>query len=301
MIALLIITCGFFAIGFIVVLIKLISIKKDLRKMGKKLMKITHLQNNTNALLTTDTFDKDISVLVQGINVMLKNNRQGYLDVQQMEATLKRAITNISHDLRTPLTSAKGYLQMAESEELDENTRQRYLSIIRGRLDALTVLMDSLFVFSQAVEGNITLQRVNVGNILRDTLVGCFAELESKGFIVETNISDTPIYWNCDEEALKRVLQNLINNAVVHGKDYLHVKLNQSPEATTKGIIQITNNTENPIDITNIFERFYTADTSRTNKRTGLGLAIVKELIEKMGGSITAHKNENLLKMCIYF
>ena len=260
--------------------------------MGVKLTEITRI--DTNAQLTTSTFDKDISALIQGINFMLQNNRQGYLEVQRMEATLKRAITNISHDLRTPLTSAKGYLQMAESVNLDKETMLRYISIIRDRLDALTVLMDSLFAFSRAVEGNITLQRVNVGNILRDTLVGSYAELEGKGFVVEANIPDTPVYWNCDEQALKRVLQNLINNAAVHGKDYLRVQLSE-------GIIEIANNTDSKIDIDSIFERFYTDDTSRTNKRTGLGLAIVKELIEKMSGSISAIKNEDIIIMCVQF
>jgi len=297
MMDLLIITCGILAMGFVGMFIQLISIKKDLRKMGEKLREITRIQNDTNAQLTTDTFDKDISALVQNINFMLRNNRQGYLEVQRMEAILKRAITNISHDLRTPLTSAKGYLQMAENEDLDKETILRYISIIHNRLDALTDLMDSLFAFSRAVEGKITLQRVNVGNILGDTLVGSFAELERKGFVVNANIPETPVYWNCDEEALKRVLQNLINNAVVHGKEYLRVQLVDGINRT----IKIANNTDSQIDVDNIFERFYTADTSRTNKRTGLGLAIVKELIDKMGGSISAVKNENLLEMYIHF
>jgi len=100
----------------------------------------------------------------------------------------------------------------------------------------------------------------------------------------------------CDEEALKRVIQNLIANAVVHGKDYLRVQL-------SGGTIEIANKSDNlhQIDVYNIFERFYTADTARTNKRTGLGLAIAKELTQKMGGNISAEKNADLLviKVCL--
>ena len=292
MITLLITACGIFAIGLVALFIRLRSVKKDLRKMSGKLTEIISI--DTNAQLTTDTFDKDVAALTQSINRMLQNNRQGYLEAARTEAALKRAITNISHDLRTPLTSAKGYLQMAENGDLDEETMSRYLAIIRDRLDALTILMDSLFAFSRAVEGEVTPRRLNIGNVLRDTLVGSFAELEKKGFDVEANIPDAPVYCMCDEEALGRVVQNLVSNAVVHGKDYLRVRLSD-------GTIEIANKVDSThqIDVQNIFERFYTADTARTNKRTGLGLAIAKELTEKMGGYISATKGENMLVMCV--
>jgi len=260
--------------------------------MGGKLADISQI--DTNARLTTTTFNKDIVNLTESINLMLGKNRQDYIEVQRMEAILKRAITNISHDLRTPLTSAKGYLQMAENSNIDDETRTRYLAIIRGRLDALTVLLNSLFAFSRAVEGDITLQPMNIGNALRDTLVDSFSEIESKGFIVETSIPDTPVYCLCDEEAFKRVLQNLITNAIVHGKDYLSVRLSD-------GVIEIANKSDamQHIDVHSIFERFYTADASRTNKCTGLGLAIAKELITKMGGSISATKDGGIFTVCI--
>ena len=286
----LITACGILAVGFIAVLIRLLRVKKDLRQMSEKLAEIS--QTDTNAQLTTDTFDRDIAAFIKNINFMLDRNRRDYFEIHRIEAALKRAITNISHDLRTPLTSAKGYLQMTENSDLDDATKARYLSIIRERLDALTVLMDSLFAFSRAVEGDVTLKSVNVNNLLRDTLVGSFAELESKGFTVENNIPDAPFYCMCDEDALKRVVQNLIKNAAVHGKSYLRTTL-------SNGTIEIANKADNLhlIDTKNIFDRFYTADTSRTNKRTGLGLAIAKELCEKMGSSISAAKDGDMLVM----
>ena len=294
MMILLAVACGILAVGFVAVLVRLVQVKRDLKKIGGKLKEIAQIETNTQ--LRTDTFDRDISNLIQGINDMLQKNRRSQIEVNRMEAILKRAITNISHDLRTPLTSAKGYLQMSENTALDEETRLRYFAIIRERLDALTILMDSLFAFSRAVEGDVSLSRVNIGNTLRDALVGNFAELESKGFVVEADIPDTPVYCICDEDALKRVLQNLIANAVVHGKDYLHVQL-------LDGEIKISNKVDNlhHIDVNNIFERFYTADTSRTNKSTGLGLAIAKELVEKMNGRIFAEKIEDLLVVSVCF
>jgi len=284
---------GLLAIGLTIVLFKYILLKKDIRQIGCKLEEITSADTNSN--LCTSTFDVDITVLTQHINKMLKKSRKDYQDTKRMEADLKRAVTNISHDLRTPLTSAIGYIQMIETSELDAETVSRYHAIIHDRLDALKILMDSLFAFSSAIEGDITLQPVNVCNILRDTIAGSFAELDSNGFVVEIDIPDTPVYFICDEDALKRVIQNLVSNAIFHGRSCLHVQLHD-------GIIEIANraNELNLIDTVDIFERFHTADASRTKKRTGLGLAIAKELIEKMGGSISAKIDGDMLTMCIH-
>jgi signal transduction histidine kinase len=282
------IACGLFAMGFIAVLLKLILLKKDMRQLSGNLNEIT--KTDTNAHLCTNTFDKDIVALSESINQLLEKQRQIYVEISNAQNDLKRAITNISHDLRTPLTSAKGYLQMVESGEFDSETNTNYIAIIRDRLEVLSLLMDNLFAFSRAFEGDIVLEPVNIGYVLRDTLAGSFAEIENSGFIVEATIPDTPIYCMCDEEALRRILQNLISNAISHGKDRLRVNLSGS-------VIEIANITDNieQIDEQGIFERFYTADTSRSNKRTGLGLAIAKELTDKMGGTISATKVGDML------
>jgi len=308
MMILLVTACVILGIGCFAILAKWLLLKGDIREMGNKLAEIAHI--DTNVLVTTSTFDNDIANLSQSINDVLQKSRQDYYQVQRLEATLKRAITNISHDLRTPLTSAKGYLQMAGNPGLETETLHRYHEIIRDRLEALTVLMDSLFAFSRAVEGNVTLQSVNIGNILRDALAGSYAEIEDKGFIVESHIPDAPVYHVCDEDAMKRVVLNLVSNAVVHGNGYLRVSLSDGAGRSPSGellahaawVIEIANKAKDLhlIDVDNIFERFYTADTSRTNKRTGLGLAIAKELIEKMGGSISAEKIDDLLVMRVW-
>ena len=281
--------CGLLAIGLIAVLVKLILLKKDIRQLSEKMSEIT--KTDTNAHLRTNTFDKDVVLLSENINQLLEKHRQIYLEINKTQGDLKRAITNISHDLRTPLTSAKGYLQMVESGEFDDETNMRYITIIHGRLEMLSILLDNLFAFSRAVEGEITMKPVNIGNVLRDVLAGSFKEIESKNFSVDVNIPETQIHCICNEEALKRTLQNLISNATIHGKDYLRVRL------SSDGIIEIANKADDieKIDEQDIFERFYTADASRNNKQTGLGLAIAKELTDKMGGNISANKVDDML------
>ena len=277
------IICGLLAAALVIATVRLVRVKGDIRQLGKKLDTI--IQTDTNAQLSTGTFDKDIAALAKSANALLAKSRRDLTTAQRTEADLKRAITNISHDLRTPLTSAKGYLQM-----LEEEAPNRYLSIIHGRLDTLAALMDNLFAFSQALEGNMSIEPVNIGNILRDVISNSYLELESKGFAIETAIPDIPVFCLCDEDALRRVLQNLIKNAYVHGRDYFRAGLNDN-------IIEIANKADGleDIDVSRIFDRFYTADAARTHKRTGLGLAIAKELVEKMKGSMSAQLSEGML------
>ena len=261
----------------VALVVRLISLETDIRRISRRLDEI--IQTDTNAQLASSS-SKDIVNLVIIINKMLAKNRRDFVAAQRVEADLKRAIINISHDLRTPLTSAKGYLQMMDGEP-------RYMEIVKGRLDNLSGLMDNLFAFSRALEEKPDIKKMNICNILREVLSESYVELEHKGFVVEINIPETPVYAFGDEDALKRVLQNLIKNAHVHGKEYLYVGLAES-------IIEITNRADglNELEISRIFDRFYTADAARTHKRTGLGLAISKELTEKMGGKI-ATKIEN--------
>ena len=283
------IACGLLAIGFAILLIKLSLVKRNIRQLSSKLSEISHI--DTNARLMTQTADSSVLQLAQSINAMLQKNRQEHFSALRTEATLKRGITNISHDLRTPLTAARGYLQMLEQGELDPETQARYLEVIRGRLDSLGALLGDLFEFARIIEGHttITMQAVNIGNALRDALSEAYGELERKGFLVDVDIPDAPVICHCDPDALRRVLQNLLKNACTHGKEYLHVGL-------TENQIEISNKADglDEIDVTHIFERFYTSDASRSNKSTGLGLAIAKELIGRMGGQITGDQRENL-------
>ena len=289
-----IVLCIVLGIFFVACLLYVFLLKRDIRQLNNKLSDIAHI--DTNARLVTNTFDKRISDLVQSINDMLRRNRKDHYDVRRIEAELKRAITNISHDLRTPLTAARGYLQMLESPDLDVKTRARYLDIISGRLDSLGILMNNLFEFARIIEGNTTvdIQQVNVSNILRDSLSEAYGELERKGFTVDVDIPEAPVICLCDTDALRRVLQNLLKNVYYHGKEYLRVRLSD-------GRIEITNKTDdlNKLDVEHIFERFYTADTARTNKSTGLGLAIATELTHRMSGKISAKKDDDMLVISI--
>ena len=150
----------------------------------------------------------------------------------------------------------------------------------------IVALMNSLFEFARVIESDkdLDVKEVNICNVLRDALSESYSEFETRGFTVEASIPDAPEMRLCNEDALRRVLQNLLKNACVHGKEYIHVRLEDG------GTIEVANKADflAQLDIESLFERFYTSDASRTSKNTGLGLAIAKELTERMGAQITA-------------
>ena len=265
---------------------------RAIRKLGEKLHEIA--RTDTNAKLTTDTFNKDVVSLTASVNTMLERNRWDLFEKARAEAALKRAVTNISHDLRTPLTSALGYLQMLMSPGLDDETKLRYLETVRERLDTLSGLMNSLFEFACIIEGDAEpdLRQVNICNVLRDALSDNYADFSSMGFAVDADIQDAPVMCLCDKDTLRRILQNLLKNALVHGREHLRVRLEG-------GVIEIANKANNlaGIDAERIFERFYTSDAARTSGNTGLGLAIARELVTRMGGTISAFVDGDHLVM----
>jgi len=282
------IACGLVGAGFFFVVFKLFMMKITIRRLTKQMKMLHHA--DTNALVTTSTTDNDLITLAVQINAILKKSRRHFLHAQRTETSLNSAIANISHDLRTPLTSAKGYVQMLQKNE----TPHPYYKIIHERLEALTVLMDSLFDFSQAVETSFTLNCININDVLCQEIANSYPEFEQKGLRVECTMPDAPVYCLCNEEALQRIIQNLLRNAYIHGNDYLHITLDKNSIEFTNHVMDTKN--INPLYL---FDRFYTVDKSRNNKHTGLGLAIVKELTEKMGGRVTATKDSQSLTIRI--
>lgn len=274
----------------------LFSVKRNLGNLSNQL---SDLQNtDTNARLTTLTFNKDICNLAMAINHVLAKQKAEILECRNSELKMKQAITNISHDLRTPLTSAMGYLQLMESRAAGEIKHKEYSEIVKTKLKMLTLLIDRLFEFSQVMERqNFRLDKINICNVLRDVLAGFYEDFARKGFDVRLEIPETPIYLYADEEASRRVFQNLAQNALVHGSGYFMVRL----DSRTKEI-EFANHVEDTktIETEHIFDRFYTFDASRTSKSTGLGLAIVKVLVEGMGGRVSAGIKGDLLSVRLY-
>lgn len=255
-------------------------------------------QTDTNMRLTTATFDNDICRLCDIINDVLDKQKEMTIFTEKSNKEFRQAITNISHDLRTPLTSAIGYIQMIRSDEIPDAKKEEYLNIIEHRLKSLSSIMNELFEYTQITEGKIEMhmKNINICNILRDNVSSYYDDFTIKNFTMCIDIPETPIYACCDADLLGRVFQNLIQNVLKHGLEEFHLSVN----ADNKTIIfQNKMKNINTFALENLFDRFYTSDFSRNDGNTGLGLAIAKELVQNMGGEIQADVKDGFLSISV--
>jgi signal transduction histidine kinase len=273
-----------------------VMLKRDIKRLNQTLRTIE--KTDTNMRATTETFDKDISGLCVTINDILEKQKKVMAASVKDNREFRQAVTNISHDLRTPLTSAIGYIQMIKSEKTPDEKKFEYFDVIEQRLKSLSNLMNGLFEYTQIVEGKVTqnIEKINICNVLRDISSDYYGDFIGKNFTVEIDIPDSPVYILCDAGSFKRMAHNLVLNVITHGAGYFRLSVDNNS-------IIFQNKVSNPAEIEpeRLFERFYTADLSRSGNATGLGLAIVKEIARSIGGEVSASLENDMLTIYVYF
>ncbi len=247
------------------------------------------LSNETTVRLALPCPSRGAEQLLAGLNDLLELRQQERADYRRKEQQLRRQIANVSHDLRTPLTSILGYLQLLEQEDLSPEKREEYFRIVEGRARTLQSFIASFYDLSRIEGGELPLERelVDLGRTLSDQLAAAYEQIEEAGLEMEVDVADAlPPVW-ADSGAVTRVFSNLLTNALRHGTGALSVKLYREGGC----IVSAFSNQAEGItaeDVDHVFERFYTADKMRTGQSTGLGLAIVKALAERMGHTAAA-------------
>ncbi len=252
------------------------------------------LITDTNTLIDISTGDKYMRSLANAINIQLRKLRAERHRFRQGDIELKNAVTNISHDLRTPLTAICGYLDLLEQEDQSEAVK-RYLEIIRNRTEILAQLTEELFRYSVIVssEGNAVKEPVAIGSILEESIAAFYTALNERGIVPDIQMPQSKVIRTLDRSALARVFSNLLNNAIKYSDGDLDITLSETGEIT------FTNTASglNEVQIGKLFDRFYTVEAAR--KSTGLGLAIARTLIEQMNGTISAKYENSRLSICI--
>lgn len=223
------------------------------------------------------------------LNQLLELRQEERALYRRKEQDLRRQIANVSHDLRTPLTSILGYLQLLEGDGLSPEKKAEYLSVIEGRARTLQTFIASFYDLSRIEGGELPLEReqVDLGRALSDQLAASYGQIEEAGLEMEVDIEEgLPPVW-ADSGAVTRIFSNLLTNALRHGTGTLSVRLYREGSAIVSAF---SNRAEGLTeeDAAHVFERFYTADKMRTGQSTGLGLAIVKALAERMGHTAAA-------------
>lgn len=286
-------------IGILTVIITVLCIKIYLLKISAIEIReqfSERLTTNTNTLISISSGDKHMKDLANDINAQLRLLRSERHRFTQGDIELKEAITNISHDLRTPLTAICGYLDLLEREEKSENT-SRYLDIIRSRTEILKQLIEELFrysVFSSKSE-ELKLEDLSLNGMLEESISAYYTALTDAKIAPVISIPDKKIIRKLNKNAIARVFGNIISNAIKYSDGDLTITLFED------GSIKFSNTSEqlNDIQIGKLFDRFYTVETAR--KSTGLGLSIAKILTEKMGGTITADYKNGMINVIVRF
>ena len=277
----------------ILLLIKIYLLKKSASELADNLSE--RIDADTNTLLTVSHRDKHILKLTGVINSELKKLRADQLRYKQGDAEIKTAVTNISHDLRTPLTAISGYLELLEREEKTPEVN-RYLNIIGGRVENMKKLTEELFRYSVVMSTEeLKPEKLDIKKALEDALLSFYGSFSAKGAEPCINMPDEAVMRSLNPDALNRIFSNIINNALKYSDGDFSVTLYKDGKITfsnkAKGL--------DPIITGKLFDKFFTVEASRNS--TGLGLSIAKHLTQAMGGSITGEYTDEKLVITLSF
>lgn len=294
------------AIIVIIMAAVLLKIRAQLRDINDQLDFL--YENDTNMLIGTDTNLIYLGQFKQKVNRFVEQWHKKRAEAAKKEQMISDTYTNLSHDIRTPLTSLDGYFQLLKDEK-DEKLQAHYIGIIQERIASLKDILEELFMFTKLKNDtfNLEMDKCCVSRLLKQTVFSYYDEWKMRGIEPVVDICDEQIFILANTQALKRVFQNVIKNGLVHGKSDIEIKLytidsgkNAGSDRENKVVnIVVSNTIDDPenIDTSQVFERFYKADEARSVTSSGLGLSIAKELVERMDGKIHAQIEDN--RFCI--
>lgn len=286
-----------FAILFFLSITALLLYRRQVRGLSEQLK---DLEPGSNQRLTCSVRDRNILSLCRLVNTYIDSQQKLVLQAREAEEELKYTIASVSHDIRTPLTGASGYMQMAEKTE-DPDKRKEYCRIVRGRLKDLEQLLDQLFLYTKLTSQEISLQMepVSLFPLVCEVLTGFYGKFQEQNREPSLDFQEEAIQIQGDGSQLKRVLGNLVSNSLSYGLGTLFI--------VQKGnTLTFSNKVKDPgsIDPDQMFVRFYRGDPSRNASKSshaGLGLSIARELTQAMGGKIEARLHEDILEIVLTF
>ena len=292
-ISILLLTIILFCICIFLIL-KLCLIKHSIKEIEKSFTYI--LKSDTNNIITISSSDKDIKNLTININENLTDLRKQTLQYKSGNQELKKIITNISHDLRTPLTAIRGYIDLIQQEKLSDK-QEKYLKIVEKKSNELTELTKQLFEFSKLMDSDIELKKENccINEILEETLVSYYNIFKEKNIVPKVSICNKKIYKLVNRISIIRIFENILSNVSKYSTGDFKVTMNEN------GTISFSNKA-NSLDATTvqkIFERYFSVENAKES--TGIGLSIAKQLVELNNGKIRAKYIKDTLFIEIYF
>ena len=253
--------------------LRLYALEKDIRSCARQ------LREDEGARVRMAAPNRAAEDLLSAVNRLLELREADEAEHRRQEHAIRQQISNISHDLRTPLTSILGYLQLLEGDSLTVEERREYLGIVRGRAKALQSLITSFYDLSR--------EKVDLYHVLSELVAEFYNDFEQSGFDMTVELAPGLPAVTADPAGVLRVFTNLIRNALEHGQKRMSILLYRQEETVVSAFSNDAAGLTRE-DVEHVFDRFFTADKMRTGQSTGLGLAIVKALVGQMGHRVTA-------------
>lgn len=285
-----------FLSGVVIVLsLLLFKVFIDVKTINQQIK--VKLTTDTNFTITSDTQLKVLKRLCENVNVLYDKYRFANADKCKSEKDFKEMLSYIAHDIRTPLTSVQGYMQLLQEQDKNPDNK-RYYEIVNVRLNDVKNILEQFFLYSKLINDDHQLKQseCNLYDICCQSVANFYQQCKSKGIEPRIEFEHHMLMVKANQELLAKVFDNLISNALKHGTG--DVKIVQ-----TMNEVAISNSIKNAIELEldKVFERFYKADVSRSSVSTGLGLTIVQKIILLMGGDITASIENEVFCITIKF
>ena len=251
------------------------------------------MKHDSNMLIHREFGLGGIGMLSDRLNDLLELRRKEKQYYQEKETLIADTYTNLSHDIRTPLTSLDGYFQLMEACENVEEQR-RYLNIIHERIHSLNEMLEELFMFTKLKNESYRLELTSccINRILKETVFSYYDDWVRREIQPDIQITEEQLYIDGNKQGLSRIIQNVIKNGLDHGEKKIRIVLKREQN---RAVLRISNQViaSEKIDIEHVFDRFYKADAARSKTSTGLGLSIAREFVRRMNGEIGAKIEEN--------
>lgn len=283
----------FILLALVIILsVRMMALSRSVNLLTEELDMI--LSEESNVLLTTSSGERSVKKLVERINVELKKLLKIKSQYSKGILDLKCSAENVAHDIRTPLTAIKGYVDLLEKEEISSDGR-KYLEIIKDRVEYMKALTDELFLsLSMKNRGIKTLEEIDAKSILEEALVSYYSEFQKKNIEPEIVLPENRVRIKGDEKALYRVYLNIITNALKYGEDF-KVEMNEKGDTVFSNYSPSLDS----VDVNRLLDRYYTISDAKAS--SGIGLSISKEIIEEMGGELRVKLEENRLYISLSF
>lgn len=258
-------------------------------------------KETTNKRIRTDLSKKEIINLAGKINRMADRQEEESLSIKSKEQQLKETLANISHDIRTPLTSMKGFFELY-TQEGEPEKKEYFEQVIREKMDDLTVLLEELFTYTKLQNETYELQLVqhDFTKLVLDSLFSFYGQWKEKGISPVLSVDEDTVMVLCNDTAVRRVLSNILRNAMLHGDGEIEICYQVKKDGVLFRCCNGFQSAEEP-DMERVFERFYKGDSARRESSSGLGLSIAKELALRMDGSMEARTEEGRFLVEITF